>query len=115
MKHEYSERSKEQFRVQLKKVIGKKFLTTAINALSQMEASFGQIWGHGKDYDSLTDTERENRDKWEDCRENILNVANRQRRNSSAEIEGFEIIKRHHTAILYPVKTPVADDNIGNN
>lgn len=62
------------------KELSKKVTTVNIGAISQFETYFGILWGHGKYDHELTETEREWRDIWNDCRKMILDNGNSQLR-----------------------------------
>lgn len=96
----YKEKSKDR----LKKIIDKKFLTTTIYPLSQFENAFGKLWGHGKPEGSLTQEEKTYRKLWNDCRNDILNNGNHQRRNAMSEIDMNEIKWLRYTTVFTPVK-----------
>jgi len=81
----------EEYKKRLKKIIGKKFQTTMIYALSQFETTFGDLFGYGKPDELLTQKERENKEKWLECRENILNLGNKQKRNAMTEIDMHKV------------------------
>ncbi len=98
-----SKNLKDKFRDRLKKIIAKKFDTTMIFALSQVELAFGSHWGHGKPFEQLTDEEKVNYNKWRQCRNNILNQGNTQKRNAYAEIDMYDVVwLRHQTTFFVP-------------
>jgi hypothetical protein len=94
---------KTKYRDRLKKIIGKKFDTTMIYPLSQFEAAFGELWGNGVDQSKLTDEQKIMRTKWENCRENILNNGNHQKRNAFAEIDMHDVTWTRYKTVLVPV------------
>jgi hypothetical protein len=96
----YKEQCKERF----KKIVGKKFETVTVYPLSQFETIFGHLWGHGKPKESLTDEENVMRAKWEQCRTNILNVGNQQRRNFEAELSMYDVLWNRYQTVFYPVR-----------
>ncbi len=98
-----SERLKEEYKNRLKKIVGKKFDTTMIFSLSQFETAFGHMWGHGLESTRLTDEQKVMRDKWKQCRENILNNGNQQKRNAKTELDMHEVIWKKYQTILVPV------------
>lgn len=56
----------------------KKHCTTVmIGSLAAFEEDFGHLWGHGKNKDELTDSEKHYRKVWKNCRNNILTYGNR--------------------------------------
>lgn len=91
-----------QDRDRLKRVIGKKFDTTMIFPLSQFEAAFGAAWGNGKSEENLTDEERVNRKKWQECRNNILNLGNHQKRNANVELDTYDVERKRYQAVFIP-------------
>ncbi len=97
------ESMKEKYKERLKKIIGKKIETTMIFPLSQFEAAFGELWGDKLPEDKLTDQQRSMRAKWNQCRENILNQGNAQKRNANAEIEMHDVTWKRYESILVPV------------
>jgi hypothetical protein len=101
---EYKEdKMHEQYRARLKKIIGKKFDTTMIYPLSQIEAAFGHLWGHGKPDSSLSNEEIMYKRKWDECRTNILNNGNQQKRNAYTELDMHDVEWKRFTATLKPV------------
>jgi len=95
------DRPREEYKDRLKKIIGIKFDTTMIYPLSQFEAAFGHLWGYGKDPSSLTSDEQVLKAKWEECRTNILNTGNQQKRNAFIELDMHDVIwNRYETVFL---------------
>lgn len=94
----YKDKSKKR----LKKIIEKKFLTSMISSLAEFEQEFGDLWGHGKTEETLTEDELDFRDRWEDCRNRILNSGNRQKRNALTEIDMHEISWLRYNVTLLP-------------
>jgi hypothetical protein len=93
-----------QYKERLKKIIGKKIETTMIYPLSQIEMVFGHLWGHNKPFSALTDDEKVNRGKWDQCRNNILNNGNQQKRNAFAELDMHTITWNRYQVVLVPRK-----------
>jgi hypothetical protein len=60
----------------------KKFNTTMIGSLSEIEKEFGHLWGQGIDERDLTTKELEMRQKYMDLRTRILNNGNNQLRSA---------------------------------
>jgi hypothetical protein len=98
---EYNDDMKEKMRDRLKTIVSKKFDTTMIYPISQFEAAFGELWGNGKSEDSLSDSEKLFRAKWKQCRNNILNNGNQQKRNANAEINMHDVVWRRYQTVLY--------------
>jgi hypothetical protein len=98
---EFSKTMKDKFRDRLKKITGKKIETTMIYPLSQFEMAFGHLWGDQKPEDQLTPDEKLHRAKWKQCRNNILNNGNQQRRNAFAEIDMYDVVwNRYQTSFI---------------
>ena len=63
----------------IKQEVKKKILTTTICSLARFEKYFGFLWGQNKDH--LTQQEEEMLDLWEETRNEILDLGNRQMRS----------------------------------
>lgn len=87
----------------LKKIIAKKFDTTMIFPLSQFEAAFGHLWGDQLPEDRLTDDQKVMRGKWKECRNNILNNGNQQKRNAFAELDMHDVTWLRYNTTLLPL------------
>lgn len=98
---EFSNVIKRQFKERLKKIIGKKIETTMIYPLSQFEMAFGHLWGNQKPESELTEEEKENRAKWKQCRNNILNNGNQQKRNANTELQMYDVIWNRYNTSFY--------------
>lgn len=105
---------RKKYRDRLKKIIGTKFQTTMIFPLSQFESAFGQLWGHGKDEENLTNDEKMYRAKWNECRNNILNNGNQQKRNAFTELDMHDVIW-HGYRVTFLVANPKGekDEQVG--
>lgn len=93
----------EQYKERLKKIIGTKFNTATIYPLSQFETAFGHLWGHGKKETSLSEEEKMHRQKWDECRKNILDNGHRQRRNTNAELDMHQVEWLRYNATFTPI------------
>lgn len=102
-KEEVSDEMKDKFKDRFKKIINKKFDTTMIYPLSQFEAAFGHLWGNGKLEENLTDEELVYLAKWRQCRNNILNQGNLQKRNFGTELAMHDVIWNRYQAVFIPV------------
>jgi flagellar biosynthesis/type III secretory pathway chaperone len=94
-----SERSQKLLRGKetLSKSIIKRLNTIMIGSISKFENFFGEIWGHGKDFNQLTEAEVKLFEIWQQCRDEILNNGNAQKRMLLSELDLFEILcKGHH-------------------
>ena len=74
----------------LEESIGKRLNTTMIFPLNEFETAFGDIWGHGKPWGELTSQQKEARKLWKECRTNILNNGNLQKRQLFQLLEGMD-------------------------
>jgi hypothetical protein len=77
-----------------------KMRTTFIGALSEVEDNFGYLWGHGKTYEELTDTERKFKKLWDTTRNNILNNGNNQYRSIEKEMNSYDIEWQRHSLTM---------------
>lgn len=77
--------------------------------LSQFEMVFGDLWGHGKPIEDLTDEEHLNRLKWDECRTKILDNGHKQIRNVETELRTYDIIWKRYTTVLTPTQEKEAD------
>jgi len=68
-------------------ILTKRFQTTMIGALYQFEEHFGYLWGLDKDDVNLTDSEKRFRLKWENTRNEILNLGNSQLRKCANDFD----------------------------
>jgi hypothetical protein len=98
-----SQELRDKYRERLKKIIGKKFDTTMIYPLSQFEAAFGHLWGDKLPDEKITDEQKVMRGKWKECRNNILNNGNQQKRNAFAELDMHDVTWLRYKTILIPV------------
>jgi hypothetical protein len=63
-----------------KKILTKRFQTTMIGAF---------LWGHDKDENELTEEELDLLDRWDFCRNQILNNGNNQLRKGIADLDKY--------------------------
>tara|TARA_R100001163_G_C4949276_1_gene117752 strand:+ start:112 stop:423 length:312 start_codon:yes stop_codon:yes gene_type:complete len=84
-KKDFKEYSKKRLSNNLKK----KFDTTTIGSLAAFEENFGFLWGHGKNYNDLTDDEKYWRNLWSDTRTTILDLGNSNSRAAQSEISQY--------------------------
>lgn len=76
MKRQRSERYAQQAKRSLFSYTEKQAQTIMIGALAAIEDNFGFLWGHGKDYDELTENQKKMRDAWQVTRTKILDLGN---------------------------------------
>ena len=100
----YTQKDKEEMLIRLKEIISKKFTTATIFPLSQVELMFGELWGAGLSEDKLTDEEKIYRSKWYQCRQNILNLGNQQKRNALSELDLYSVERKTYETILVPIE-----------
>lgn len=63
--------------------------TAFIGAIAQFEKGFGYLWGHGKNKENLTDSEKKFLSLWLQVRNYILDCGNEQTRIIDREAEKF--------------------------
>jgi len=73
-------------------MIEKRFQTTMIGSLARVENYFGFLWGHNKDMISIEQSD--NRQIWQDLREDILDHCNHQLRGALVDIK--KILKKEY-------------------
>jgi len=83
----YSDASKKRLLTNIKK----KFDTTIIGSLAIFEEEFGYLWAHGEVDDTLTETERDFRDMWQEVRTKILDAGNSNLRAAQSEISQYTL------------------------
>lgn len=89
---DYFERNYEQSSSRrLMSIAGKKMKTSFIGDLDIIESAFGELWGHGKNADELTESEMYWREKWSKARAEILDNGNNQLRALLNEISEYTI------------------------
>ena len=79
--------SKNNLNINMKK----KMKTIMIGAIAKFEKFFGNQWGFGKDDSECGQKEDEIFDIWEKCRQEILDLGNKQIRDTEAEIERYNV------------------------
>lgn len=87
MVNNYSDFSKKRLLNNLEK----KFNTTIIGSLAIFEEYFGELWGHGIEYDQLDEEQKEFRKIWKDARSKILDSGNSNLRASQSEISQYTL------------------------
>jgi hypothetical protein len=80
----------------LSHIMGKKIETTFIGAIDSFEKYFGYLWGIDKDEEELTEDEIKMDELWQECRIEILNKGNKQRRGAEKEINNYSISRLHY-------------------
>jgi len=68
-----------------------KNLLRTIGSLAIIEEFFGELWGHGINYNELTEEELEWREVWEEARTKILDLGNSNLRAAQSEIDQYSI------------------------
>lgn len=78
-------------KTRLQRILATKMRTAFIGALSAVEQSFGELWGHN----GSTEKRDANREKWkeiwETCRSTILNNGNAQLRAVESELAQYSV------------------------
>jgi hypothetical protein len=91
--------------------ITKKFNTTMIGSIAEIEKTFGELWGHGEDESRLTRDQREWRKKFNLLRTAILNNGNNQLRAAINEVGEYTMAwQKYHVDFF-----PVPKNNTGNS
>jgi hypothetical protein len=76
----------------LKKVANTKMRTTFIGSLSAIEKFFSELWEYDyQDGEEVSKRKRVWKEKWEQCRAEILNNGNNQLRAVDAEIDQYSV------------------------
>ena len=81
----------------------KKFNTTMIGALAEIEKEFGDLWGQDIDERDLTKKEREMREKYLNLRTRILNNGNNQLRSAIEELNQYSTEWQKYKKEFFPV------------
>lgn len=97
---EYSGTQKDEMKQRLKTIASKKLDTTMIFPLGEFEKTFGFLWGHGKQDTELTNDEINNKRKWAECRDNILNNGNKQKRGLMKELDMCTVVWHGYQTVL---------------
>jgi hypothetical protein len=83
----YNEASKKR----LLNNITRKFDTTIIGSLAILEEEFGDLWGHGLEYNELTEEQKEFRVTWQSARTRLLDAGNSNLRAALSEIAQYTL------------------------
>jgi len=83
----------------------KKFNTTMIGSLAEIEKEFGELWGQGIDERHLTKTEKKMREKYLNLRTRILNNGNNQLRTAIEEINQYSTEWQKYRTEFFPAST----------
>ncbi len=107
LRQKQKEISKQKFmedcRRRLDKIISKKIETTFIGALDSFERYFGFLWGNEKEEDELSKEELKFDELWQNCRTDILNKGNHNKRSAQDEIMNHTVLWNRYTLNL-PIK-----------
>jgi hypothetical protein len=88
----------------------KKFSTTMIGALSEIEKTFGHLWGQGLNERDLTKSERDMREKYMELRTKILNNGNNQLRAAIEELNQYSTEWQRYRVDFFPASKLVDKD-----
>lgn len=103
--------SKDKFaKNKLKKTVETSLRTVSIGALSDFEHFFGDLFGYGQDYNTLSDEQKELRKDWAECRNSILQRCANAVNISLSEVERCEI-KEYHQKRYDTIIKPKGYDN----
>jgi len=82
----------EESRERLKRIVSTKIKTSFIGALARFEEAFGEFWGDGIPLHRLSPEQLEWRQRWEKCREAILDNGHDQIWGALNEIDLHSVI-----------------------
>ena len=102
-KQEEQEKFQDNSKRRLLNAIQKKFNTTIIGSLAVIEEFFGELWGHGRNYDDLSEDEQHWRKIWATARSRILDNGNSNLRAAQNEIAQYTL-KWDRYVIQLPIK-----------
>ena len=85
------DRYKDNSKRRLLNNIKKKFDTTIIGSLAAFEEKFGDLWGHGLDYEELDEDQVYWREAWINARSKILDNGNANLRAAQNEIAQYTL------------------------
>lgn len=88
---QYKSRLHKESKEKLRKTIETKLRTTMIGAIDKMEKFMGESWGHGLQEHECTDAQLNKYDVWQQCRDEILNLGNKQIRSVLAELDLYDV------------------------
>lgn len=85
-----NEEERQQFnaRKEIANYVEIRIRTSFIFPIAQLEELFGHLWGHGKDASILTEREKAWRGRFEEWRELVMDIGNREIRRSKNKILG---------------------------
>lgn len=99
-----TQRYQSASRDRLWRILKKKVTTSFIGAIARVETLIGKdLWGHGKPLSECTPNQKEWREIWEQCRNEILNNGNNQLRAIENEVGEYVVSWNRHS-IRIPVK-----------
>lgn len=87
----YNDASRKRFST----IAEKKMETCFIGIISLFEESFGTLWGHK--IKEKTDRQIKNKQIWDECRQKILDHANKQKRALQKEIDEYDFYWKRYT------------------
>jgi len=75
----------------LRRIVSTSLETVAIGALVAMEEDMGDLWGHGKPEDELTEDEILMYETWKGIRDRILKRLSDSKKAAFLHIDGFNV------------------------
>lgn len=69
-------------------IVAKHIRTAFIGALDKFESYFGRIWGIGLPISERSENEKKWGKVWADCRDDVLDLGNRELRRALSEVSG---------------------------
>lgn len=107
-------RYEDESRKRLGRIIDKKIMTSFIGAVAKFEEFFGHLWGHGLSLDQeLSESENRNLELWNECRNEVLNNGNSQKRALQTELLLYTIKMNRCRARLLPKPLTKKDEENG--
>ena len=82
---------RKQSKDRVRKMVETRLRTTMIGAISKVEAFLGDKWGHGLKEEQCNPDQLDFYDVWEQCRDEILNVGNKQIRAALADLDSYDV------------------------
>ncbi len=99
-------RYEEESRKRLGRIVDKKVMTAFIGAVAKFEEFFGHLWGLGLlPEQELSESENRFLEIWNECRNEVLNNGNNQKRSLQAELLLYTIkLNRFHAKLSPTIK-----------
>lgn len=87
------EKLKDSSKKKLRKVMETKMKTLMIGAIAKIESFFGEkVWGFNLSEDECSNEQLDNELIWEQLRDEILNLGNKQIRAAMSELDLYDVV-----------------------